>query len=603
MFVSRRQFVSQLAAGASLAWCFPSVTLSMAQDRRSVPRTLTTNHAAATVHPSATQAAMDILQEGGNAIDASIAAALVLGVVDGHNSGIGGGCLALIRLADGRMRAIDGRETAGAAAVPDIFVRNGKVDPQLSQTGPLASGVPGQIAAMQRMHQAHGVLPWSRLFAAAVRIAEEGHAASRSTARTLAAEADNLNRFPASRGVLLKSNGDPLREGEIVIQRDLARTLRHIADHGSRWFYEGEFAKVTCEYLASIGGILTPTDFSRYQALDRTPIAREYRGYQVIGFPPPSSGGLHIAQMLEMLRPYSLATRFAESPVAGYHLLAECMKRAFADRASWLGDSDYVNVPPTLLDVGYLRERMADFSETHASTQIDRGVPPHVDPANVPNAHAATESEDRKHTTHLTVADAWGNWVAMTCTVNTSWGSKVMVPGTGVVLNNEMDDFSLAPGTPNAFGLVGSFANKVAPGKRPLSSMSPTMVLDQQGLPVVTCGAAGGPRIINATLQVLIRTLDLGQSIDDAIAGSRIHHQWRPDTLSVENGSAEKRSERNVSLARDPFAIGPDVVEGLEALGHTVRSAEFLGIAQGIQRQGDRLFAAHDPRAQGASAH
>jgi gamma-glutamyltranspeptidase/glutathione hydrolase len=550
---------------------------------------------------------MEILHSGGNAIDAAIAAALVLGVVDGHNSGIGGGCLVLIRLADGRVRAVDGRETAGAAAHPSLFTRNGKADPQLSQTGPLASGVPGQIAAMDRMHRAHGSLPWDRLFDHAIRIAHEGHPATRSTARTLAREAEDLNRFPACRGILLHGNGEPLREGELLVQRDLAQTLRNIASHGSDWFYTGEFAKTTCRYLASIGGFLTESDFVRYQALDRTPLSRPYRNHTVIGFPTPSSGGIHIAQMLAMLEPHALREVFESSSIQGYHLLAECMKRAFADRAYWLGDSDFVDVPRGLLDGDYLLYRMKGFSPKAASSGIERGVPPGSDPS----VYATSEleqanpekSEDRKHTTHLTVADAQGNWVAMTCTVNTSWGSKVMIPGTGVVLNNEMDDFSLAPGTPNAFGLVGSYANAVAPGKRPLSSMSPSIVLDADRLPTVTCGAAGGPRIITATLQVLLRVLDLKQSITDAISGCRIHHQWSPDTLLAEkakqtqNGTPTEREPGN----NDPYAITQETIDGLQSLGHAVRPAEALAIAQGIQRVGDRLRAAHDPRAQGSS--
>jgi gamma-glutamyltranspeptidase/glutathione hydrolase len=594
MIVSRRHFVSQLAKGASLACGIPMAWSN--SPRSQAAESLTTNHAAATVHPLATDAAMEVMHSGGNAIDGAIAAALVLGVVDGHNSGIGGGCLALIRLADGRIRAIDGRETAGAAAHPRLFTRDGKADPQLSQTGPLAMGVPGQVAALARMHQAHGALPWARLFDHAIRIANEGHPASRSTARTLAREAEDLNRFPACRGILLHSNGDPLREGDLLVQRDLAQTLRNIATQGSDWFYAGEFARTTCRYLSSIGGFLTESDFVRYQALDRTPLSRTYRNHTVIGFPTPSSGGIHIAQMLAMLEPHLVGDTFGKSVVQGYHLLAECMKRAFADRAYWLGDSDFIDVPSGLLDRAYLRDRMKSFSPREASSGIEKGVPPGCDPS----MHAAKDgpepielkkSEERKHTTHLTVADAQGNWVAMTCTVNTSWGSKVMVPGTGVVLNNEMDDFSLAPGTPNAFGLVGSYANAVAPGKRPLSSMSPSLVLDSDRLPQVTCGAAGGPRIITATLQILLRVLDLQQSISDAIAGCRVHHQWSPNTLLMEMGRGDN----------DPYSITQETIDGLQALGHSVRTADALAIAQGIQRVGDRLHAAHDPRAQGSS--
>jgi gamma-glutamyltranspeptidase/glutathione hydrolase len=445
---------------------------------------------------------------------------------------------------------------------------------------------------MDRMHRAHGALPWARLFDPAVSIAEQGHPTSASTAGTLEREADALNRFPASRGVLLKPDGAPLREGELLVQKELAQTLKSIAEHGSDWFYVGEFAKRTCDYLTSIGGVLTASDFARYQALDRSPLAIQYRGYSVIGFPPPSSGGMHIAQMLGMLNPFPVSDTFRSSTVDGYHLIAECMKRAFADRAYWLGDSDFVKIPYGLMDSEYLRLRMTDYSLDRATEGIEHGVPQGIDPLWNPTAENPAPAEDRKHTTHLTVADASGNWVAMTCTVNTSWGSKVMVPGTGVVLNNQMDDFSLAPGTPNAFGLVGSVANAVAPGKRPLSSMSPTLVLDEDQRPCVTCGAAGGPRIISATLQILVRTLDLNQSIPDAIAGTRIHHQWRPDSLAAE---IQPHND-------DPFGITTSIMEKLTLRGHSIKRHEVIGIAQGIERRGDQLIAAHDPRTHGSSA-
>ncbi len=555
------------------------------------PNRLTDNHAAATVHPLATQAAMELLQQGGNAIDAAVAAALVLGVVDGHNSGIGGGCLVLLRLADGRIRAIDGRETAGAAALPDMFVRDGKLDPNASQTGPLACGVPGQVAALHRMHRGHGSLPWQRLFERAIALADSGHAISSSVAKTIASEAEAIAKFPAARRVLLNAEGQPPVEGDWLIQKDLAKTLTLIAQRGPDWFYREDFAKACCDSLTEQGGILTRNDFERYQALDRLPIAIEYRGRSVVGFPTPSSGGMHIAQMLTMLKPFDLKRQFAQAPAGGYHLLAECMKRAFADRAYWLGDSDFVEVPNSLLDPIYAATRMADFSETQVTLGVGHGLPPNARPRSDQDPKSDISNDAGKHTTHLTVADSQGNWVAMTCTVNTSWGSKLMVPGTGVVLNNEMDDFSIAPGIPNAFGLVGSEANAVGPYKRPLSSMSPTLVLDPDGLPVVTCGAAGGPRIINATLQVLIRTLDLGETITQAIAAPRIHQQWRPDVLFVEDAIGRGT----------PNAIAPETLASLQALGHHLKNAAGLGVAQGIQRNGRQLVAAHDPRANGES--
>ena len=598
---SRRRFLAGSVSGVSLgiAGVTGSGLLSSHPNKcfGCLPDRLTTNMAAATVHPLATRGAMEAMRQGGNAIDAAIAAGLVLGVVDGHNSGLGGGCLINVRLANGKMLAIDGRETAGAAAHAKMFVRNGKADASLSQTGPLASAVPSQLAAMHRLHRDFGRLRWDQLFGWAIAAAENGMPVSKSTARTLAAEKDDLGKFSASKEIYIKRDGSTPSEGEILVQRDLASTLKAIAKNGPEWFYRGPFAKSCCEYLANLGGILTEKDFSEYQPVDRSPVITKYRGLSVVGFPPPSSGGYHIAQMLSMLEAYPLKDWYENNPTLYYHLLAETMKRAFADRAFWLGDSDFAPVPESLLDPAYLQARMKDFSTTAATLGIERGSPPGADASRfgtAPGDGADPKNgpdDSGKHTTHLTTADQEGNWVAMTCTVNTSWGSKVTVPGTGVMLNNQMDDFSIAPGTPNAFGLVGSQANAVEARKRPLSSMSPTMVLDAENRPWLTCGAAGGPKIINATLQVLLRVIDLGQLIDVAIAAPRVHHQWRPDQLQLESSVG----------AGTPYAISAETIDGLKGLGHPLKEASGLAIAQGIQRRGDRLIAAHDPRAQGLS--
>jgi gamma-glutamyltranspeptidase/glutathione hydrolase len=294
--------------------------------------------------------------------------------------------------------------------------------------------------------------------------------------------------------------------------------------------------------------------------------------------------------MLMMLEPFPVGAWMHSRPDAYYHLLCEVMKRAFADRAHWLGDSDFVDVPSGLLDPQYAHDRMADFSPQRATSGIQHGWPNGTSKKDTPSSEPVRD-QDRKHTTHLTTADNEGNWVAMTCTVNTSWGSKVTVPGTGVMLNNQMDDFSISPGTPNAFGLIGSQANAVAPGKRPLSSMSPTMVLDATGYPVLTAGAAGGPKIINATLQVLLRVLDGQTPIDQAVAAPRVHHQWQPDQLLFEEQIAKNT----------PWEIAPRVRQQLSDLGHPMKASGALAICQAIHRQGDRLYAAHDPRADGSS--
>ena len=581
--MSTRRFFLQSAAASG-------VLLSTKAPRSSGFDKLTVNRGAATVHPLATQSAARILRSGGNAIDAAISAALVLGVVDGHNSGIGGGCLVLIRRSNGQIHAIDGREMAGLGASEGMFLRGGKADASLSQNGPLACGVPSQIAAIKQMHTLAGRMAWKDLFTDAQQAAFEGVAASKSVARTIASEADELRKYPASSAIYFHTDGTAIREGEPLVQKDLANTLESIALQGSEWFYEGPFASKCAGYLKSIGGILTRDDFLAYRSKERTAIRTKYRNHEVIGFPPPSSGGMHIAQMLMMLEPYPVGAWMRSRPEAYYHLLCEVMKRAFADRAYWLGDSDFVDVPQGLLDREYSRNRMADFVDSQSSMQIEHGTP--GDSMGRKGALGAPSSaEDLKHTTHLTTADDEGNWVAMTCTVNTSWGCKVTVPGTGVMLNNQMDDFSISPGTPNAFGLVGSQANAVGPGKRPLSSMSPTMVLDATGEPVLTAGAAGGPRIINATLQVLLRILDGGCSISDAVACPRVHHQWQPDVLLFEDQFG----------VGTPWEITPGIQANLSRLGHPLKASGSLAICQAIHRQGDRLSAAHDPRAQGQS--
>lgn len=526
--------------------------------------------AAATVHPIATQAAIAMLELGGSAVDAAIAAGLCLGVVDGHNSGLGGGCFFLIYHQPQGAVAIDGREEAPGAATRDMFLEGGKANGRKSQTGPLASGIPGQLAAMEEAHRRFGKLPWKSLFAPAIQAAQHGFSVGPATALAIQSEAADLAQDPASAGLLLPG-GKPIAVGQRLLQPELAQTLRHLAEEGSGYFYRGPFAAACCKALGDAGGIVTLTDFERYRAIERRAIGWRYRDQMLYGFPPPSSGGLHIAQMLQMLERFPLAQMHSEDPIRFYHVVVEAMKLAFADRAHWLGDPDFVRVPSGLVDPTYCRSLSDRISLDHATEVPGPGTPDDL-----------TESfENRKHTTHLTAVDSQGMWVAMTATINTTWGSKVMIPGTGVMMNNEMDDFSIQPGIPNAFGLVGAEANSVAPGKRPLSSMSPTIVCDSSGQAIYTCGAAGGPKIISATLLNLLRGIDLGMSIDAALAAPRIHHQWRPDRTEIE--------------AHMPRSIA----EGLAAMGHTTRIVRHLATAQGAQAVPMGVRAASDPRSYG----
>lgn len=522
---------------------------------------------AATVHPLATGAALSAMQRGGNAVDAIVAAGLTLSVVDSHNSGIGGGCFIVIRRADGSLVSIDGRETAPAAATRDMFLRNGKAAPELSQTGALASGVPGEVAAFHHAVSKFGKLAWREHCLAAARIAQEGFVVDKTYAARLAGVSKELNAFPSTKAVFLHADGSPFHAGAILRQPDLAATLRSLGENGPDWFYRGPFARSAAEWMKANGGLLTEADFRGYQFKLREPLRTTYRGHEIIGFPPPSSGGLHVAQILNILEHFDLKATGANT-ADFVHVVTEAMKLAFADRAHWLGDPDFAAVPRGLASRDYAATlaRKIDLKKAAA-------VPRHNTPPN------ATSDVFGKHTTHFSAADADGNWVACTATINTSYGSKVVVPGTGVVLNNQMDDFSAQPGVANYFGLVGAEANAVAPGKRPLSSMSPTVVL-KDGKPILSVGAAGGPTIITQTLLAIIHTVDFGRSPSAALAQPRFHHQWSPDEVRIEK-----------SLAT---LVGAE----LRRRGHRLKEVDALGACQAVGRDvdGTGFTGAHDPR-------
>jgi gamma-glutamyltranspeptidase/glutathione hydrolase len=526
---------------------------------------------AATVQPIATEAAIATFKHGGNAIDAAVAAALTLGVVDGHNSGIGGGCFFLIRLANGSIIAIDGRETAPGAADRDMFVRNGRADAELSQRGALAIGVPGALAAYDYACRKYGKLSLKDHLLPAALLAERGFALDSSYARSLADTARELNRFEASRRIFLRPNRTPFRRGEVLKQQDLAESYRHIAEQGINWFYRGPFASATETWMKENGGLLTAKDLANYSIKLREPITNTYRGHIIIGFPPPSSGGIHVAQILNILEQFDLA-HFGPGSADFIHVTTEAMKLAFADRAFWLGDSDFVSVPQGLISKEYATRLAARIHMDRASPVDSHGTP-----------EDASGNFFGKHTTHFCTADAAGNWVACTATINTSFGSKVVIPGTGIVMNNEMDDFAIQAGAANYFGLVGAEANSVGPGKRPLSSMSPTFIL-RDGKPILSVGAAGGPTIISQTLLAIINTIDFGMPIERALAQPRFHHQWRPDELKLER------------------KIGRKTIEELTRRGHQVTPVDTLGAAQAISSEPQGGFTgASDPRLSGAA--
>lgn len=528
---------------------------------------LPTRGMVASVHPLATEAGLNVLKSGGNAIDAAVAVGFTLGVVDSHNSGIGGGCFMLIRLANGKFVAIDGREMAPAAATRDMFVRDGKGDTELSQTGSLASGVPGEVAAFDYAIKKHGKKKLSDLLLPAAKIAEDGFAVSPTYANRLKSAADDLAKFEASRTIFLP-DGKPPKAGDVLKQSDLAKTYRAIAEQGSDWFYRGEFATAAEKWMKANGGIMTAADFKNYRIVLREPVRTTYRGREVVSFAPPSSGGVHVVQMLNILENFNMKS--FDEPTR-WHVIGETMKLAFADRAYWLGDPDYAKVPRGLVSKEYATTLAKRIDLKRASEVKEHGLPPGWE-----------RDLFEKHTTHWSVADAEGNWVACTATINTSYGSKVVIPGTGVVLNNEMDDFSVQPGVPNAFGLIGAEANAVAPGKRPLSSMSPTIVL-QDGKPIIALGAAGGPKIITAVLLELVAMLDLGMTPAEALAQPRIHQQWSPNEVLIEK------------------ALPAELKVALEQRGHVVKELNALAVSQIVARSADgkSFVGAADPRASG----
>jgi gamma-glutamyltranspeptidase/glutathione hydrolase len=496
----------------------------------------------------ATRAGVEMLRAGGNAVDAAVAAAFALAVTEPYHSGLGGGGFLLVRLADGSAFALDARETAAAAATRDMFVRPG-VAADASRLGPLAVATPGLVAGLAEALARWGTKPLATVMAPAIRLAEDGFEIGVRHARVLGivSEMGLPARFPETARIQLPPDGKP-RPGWRLVQPELAKTLRTIAREGPDAFYRGGIAKAIAAEMERQGGLVTLDDLDAYRTKLREPLRGSYRGLTVLSFPPPSSGGVALIETLQMLEGFDLAARGAGSS-AGVHVVTEAMKLAFADRAYWLGDPDFVDVPLARL-----------VSPEYAAGLRERIDPPWFRRAPWTWGRSETAQRvtgpgfaaDDAGTTHLSVTDAAGNAVAITQTVNLLFGSGITVPGTGIVLNDEMDDFAVATNTPNAFGLVDvRGANAVAPRKRPLSSMTPTIVL-KDGRPYLVSGSPGGPRIISTTLLTILNVVDYGMDVQEAVSAPRFHHQWQPDTLVLER------------------AIPEDVREGLRRRGHTL---------------------------------
>jgi len=535
----------------------------------------------ASAHELASQAGLDILRKGGNAVDAAAATGLALTVVYPFAGNIGGGGFMLIHLADGRSVALDYRETAPASATRDMYVGpDGKVlkGAGSSTVGWKASGVPGSVAGFALAVEKYGSrkVTWAEICEPARRLAAEGHVVSQGTARNLRDNAAHLGQFEESKKIYLK-DGEFRQPGEHWVQADLGETFARLQKFGPREFYEGETARRIAAGMAAHGGNITLEDLKNYRVAERTPLRGHYRGHAIVTMPPPSSGGIALLQMFGMLEPFDVGA-LGHSSAAKYHLFAEVMKRAFRDRAEYLGDPDFVKVPVAqLLDPAYIKGRMADFSPDKATPAA--AVQPGL------GKFVAAAPHESNETTHFSVVDAAGNAVANTYTLNGGYGSGVTIPGTGILMNNEMDDFTAQAGTPNMFGLIQGEANAIVPGKRPLSSMTPTIVF-KDGKAVLVTGSPGGPTIINTVLQIISNVLDHRMPVSQAVEAPRIHNQWMPDVVTFER-----------------FGMSPDTMALMQAKGHMLPERKsYEGAYQGdgetiaIDPVTGRLFGAADPR-------
>jgi len=521
----------------------------------------------ASEHALASQAGVEVLKHGGNAVDAAVATAFAVCVVSPSSCGIGGGGFMLVYLArERRALALDYREVAPGAASHDMFVRDGKVVPELSLRGGLAVAVPGEVAGLSAALQRHGTLPLATVMQPAIRLARDGFPVGAHLAKEIAQNLAGLRANPALARTFLHADGTALVAGETLHQPELATTLQRIAHRGPRAFYQGDIAARIVRSDRAAGGVLTESDLATYRPRWRAPLQATYDGDAVYAMPPPSSAGI-LLEVLGMLRGDDVRALGRESP-AYLHLLAEAMKHAFADRAQLYGDPDAVAVPLQRLlspeNAAALRQRI---EATRTLAQNTYGS----------SALGAAAAASDHGTSHLSVMDANGNAVACTTTINTGFGSMVVAEGTGIILNNQMDDFATQPGVPNVYGLVGAEANAVAPYKRPLSSMAP-IIVTHAAAPVLAVGGSGGPLILSGTLQVLLNVLDFGLDATAAVAAPRIHDQWVPPVLAVEPGVPAR--------AREVLA----------SYGHTVKEVPIMGAIQAVRRDAGVFEGAADPR-------
>lgn len=520
----------------------------------------------------ASRTGVEILKQGGNAVDAAVAVAFSLAVTLPRAGNIGGGGFMLVHIAkENKTIAIDYREMAPSKAKKNIFLdENGDAVEKLSREHGLAVGVPGTVMGMSLALEKYGTMTLAQVTAPAIKMAQEGISITPDLAQSLAGLKRRMAQWPTTAAIFYKADGSDYQVDDILKQPELAHSLSLIAEKGTKGFYEGETAAKLINAVKDAGGIMTLDDLKNYKVVEREPVRGKYRGYEVVSMPPPSSGGVHIIEMLNVLQQFPI-DKLGHNTAQTIHLMAETMKYAYSDRSEYLGDPDFYKVPVTALT-------SKDYAQKIASQIAMNKATPSAEIK--PGKLAPYESDQ---TTHFSVVDKWGNAVSNTYTLNFSYGSGLVAKGTGILLNNEMDDFSAKPGVPNGYGLVGGDANAVEGNKRPLSSMSPTIVM-KDGKPFLVTGSPGGSRIITTTLQIIMNVIDHGLNIAEASNAARVHHQWLPDELRVES-----------SLNRDTISL-------LEAKGHKVKVQSAMGSTQSIMVTEQGIFGASDPRHSGSEA-
>ena len=515
----------------------------------------------------ASEVGAQILKDGGNAVDAAVATGLALAVVLPRAGNLGGGGFMIVHLKDkNETIAIDYREKAPSGAFRDLFLdEEGNYDKKKAQFSLLSAGVPGSVAGFHHALINYGTLSWEEILKPAIKLAEEGFEIPHDLANTLASKRyrARLSSNEAAAKVFYKADKSLYIAGEVLTQKDLARTLKLLSELGPDAFYKGEIAELIVKEMQKNGGLITLQDLKNYNIVEREPLVGDYKDYKIVSMPPSSSGGTHLIQMLNMLEEFPIK-EMGFGSAESIHILAEVMKRAYADRSKYLGDTDFYKVPSSLTSKEYAKSLNVFISgdKVTPSDEVSPGNP------------YPYESPD---TTHFSVMDSLGNAVSNTYTLNFSYGSGMMIPGTGMLINNEMDDFSSKPGTPNGYGLLGSEANAIEGNKRPLSSMTPTIIF-KNNEPYMVFGSPGGSRIITTVLQVALNVMDHDMNIAQAVHSPRIHHQWLPEVLMIESG------------------FGPDTERLLTEKGYKLYPSTTMGIVLAIMKEGDYFYGSADPR-------